>query len=681
MSEFHFFSKIDDFFGQRGKLSGRIELFEYRKEQHEMATIVGKNLEEKTSIILEAGTGTGKSLAYLIPLLIWAREHNLTVCVSTETKALQDQLTKKEIPLLKSLGVDFQAEIAYGNSNYICLRKLNSIAQSGDYNPREESIFKNLAAWVNTTSTGLRQNIPFDLSAGTWSKIMREGDNTLNRKCPFFQKCFYQEARKKWQKANLLILNHYLYFSNIAAGGYLLPEFDIIVFDEAHNLERIVTDQLSFEISFQSLEMIFLRIYDKKKAILLNLLYKEDEMADKISEAKKILDLGRNFFSRIPRPENGRFWRLKEALGFGGEFSREIEKFFLGLKKRLGEKKEGETLFPRELSDEENLFAESTISHLEEWVLLLGRVLKAPDNEMIYWIKEEIRAGQLISQFPAIKAAPISVKELIQKYVLSRYDSSFFISATLSVGGNFQFIRQRLGIPDSVLEKSLPSPFDFEKQVLLYTSSHIGNPGDPDSKYLDHILYISNKLIRITGGFGFILFTSYKTLNLFYDGLLDFIGNENYSVICQDGRPASLCIQDYLSSENPLLLGTSSFWQGVDIPGDNLRLVVLTRIPFEVPDDPVMEARLEELKKRGLNPFAHYSVPLAALRLKQGFGRLIRRKTDRGIIAILDSRLHNKSYGKVLLSAIPKCTHLNNLDEIRRMYKENFLDRDLPENN
>lgn len=661
------FAKIEEVFAREGKLNRLFPDYEYRPQQREMAGYVAERLTEGESALVEAGTGVGKSLAYLIPLLFWSRAGYRTA-ISTQTKGLQEQILTKDLPLARKLHLDARVEVAYGAGNYLCLRKLHSQIDKGGFFPEEEEQYHNLQVWARTSDSGLRHKVPFYISPKVWENVRREGDNTLNKNCPFYEKCFYHRARKKWHQADIVVLNHSLFFANIASQGKLLPRFDVALFDEAHSLENIVSEQFSFALSYKNLKQIIAIFYDGKKSHNLEPLSSEKNKQFLEEELAELGNRSLAFFEAMADQANERPFRLSAAPGVGEQLQKSLEDMVAVLERDLEKvkKEKGQGEIP-----EEYLPFQMGTQRLSEWTTSLREFLALADSKKVYWLEEipseELSPGTHIQ----LRGAPIDIGGIMTPLIVENIMSAFFVSATLSVAGNFQYSRQRLGLPKEVGELSLSSPFDYQKQVILYTTPHVADPNHQQEKYVEHLVYIITRLARITGGYLFLLFTSYRVLHQVHEGL-ESLGEEGFTLVEQDNRPTGIILEEYLSSNKPLLCGTSSFWQGVDVPGDELRGVVITRLPFTVPTDPVNKARVEKLEKNGQNPFMSFSVPEAAIKLKQGFGRLVRRTSDRGIVAILDSRLHKKQYGNLLLKALPPSRHLQKLDLVAQEFAAMF---------
>lgn len=643
---------LDQLFSEGGLLSQHLDGYERRIEQLEMARQIAEAYSKDHIALIEAGTGIGKSLAYLAPAILWAMKHKERTVIATHTISLQEQLIKKEIPfLLKVLGVDLKAVLVKGMGNYLCLRKY---AELDEENPELEN-------WVMRTEEGSRSGLNFFVPSNLWDKIAAEPERCTGAKCPHYKPCFFFKARRNIHDAKLVVVNHHLLLADLTAekDQTILPEFERLILDEAHNLEEIALNSLSERVD---------------KAQLLRLLgHKIDVPSDTPSRLRVRLGIdlpaGRNHlmlkvdeaFELLPREISGNF-RVKEAL------SKEITEGFLFLGQEMGRFAASLGGLFRELEP----FSKMDLLALELQVLSnrLNKTAEVIDR----FFSEEGKISRLrwIEKTAAnwvLREADLDVSSYLHELIFERFSTTSLCSATMTANREFTFIRSRLGIDRSnrlVTAKIYDSPFDYQNRVFLAVPDDMPDPTDPS--FLREASGVILKAVQASQGSAFVLFTSYEMLNQCYDLLKTKI-----DILRQGDASRTSLLDKFKANEGSILFGTDSFWEGVDVPGDALRLVILVKLPFKVPDDPIVAAKGDLLKKEGKNPFMNYLLPEAAIKFKQGFGRLMRRKTDRGCILCLDKRLITKSYGKLFLKSLPKCPvviqrSIGVLAEIKRFF-------------
>jgi ATP-dependent DNA helicase DinG len=647
--------RVENYLGAEGILSTRLEGFEFRPQQVDMAAAVAEAFGNAKHLIVEAGTGTGKSLAYLIPAILWAVENNKKVVISTYTKTLQHQILHHDIPFLRDkLGIAFRYALCMGNENYLSLRRLKRSAQAGLFTKSdEENQWDNIFNWAEETETGFRSDLPFEVLPQVWEEVGRHKDLCLGKSCETHSSCFYFKARKKWFGAHILIVNHHLFFANVSNAGAVLPAFDAVVFDEAQNLEEAATQFLGLEISNSSLIYFLDRLYNTRtKRGLLNRIDHDSvpHLRKLVMAARQAADV---FFTQLLEEygKNDRVLRFYKPPVFDNGVHVPLEALREALKSLEGGLH----------SEEDRVDVSSAAERCFEFNNALSAILNQHMRGYVYWL--EISPKKRFHRV-VLRGVPIHVAEELHAQVFDKIDRIVMTSATLTTSKGFGFIKERIGYqPDK--ELSLEAPFDYPSQALLYVPDDLPEPGDEVGVYVEGISNRCRELIEASGGKAFILFTSYALLNQVYERLdeLQF----DFPLIRQGEMPTVQMIKKF--KERPsVIFGTNSFWQGVDIPGDALQSVIITKLPFDVPKEPLTEARIEELRRQHIDPFKNYQIPRAIIQLKQGFGRLIRKKTDTGVVSILDSRMRRRGYGKQFIASLPPCPVTAYLDEVRDFF-------------
>ena len=645
--------RVENYLGKEGALSSRLEGFEYRSQQMDMAGAVEEAFGNAKHLIGEAGTGTGKSLAYLIPAILWAVENNKKVVISTYTKTLQHQILNHDIPLLRDkLGIAFRYALCMGNENYLSLRRLKRSAQAGLFTQvDEESQWEGVFNWAGETETGYRSDLPFEILPQVWEEVGRQKDLCLGKNCETHSSCFYFKARKKWFGAHLLIVNHHLFFANVANAGAVLPAFDAVIFDEAQNLEEAATQFLGLEVSNSHLIYFLDRLHNPRTKR--GLLTRIDH--DSVPHLRKLVMSARQaveaFFNHLLEEygKKDRVLRFYKPPVLDNNIYVPLEALREGLKSLEGGLH----------SEEDRVDASAAAERCFEFNNSLSAILNQHMRGYVYWI--EITPRKRFARV-VLRGVPIHVAEELQAQVFDKIDRIVMTSATLTTSKGFEFIKERIGFQADE-ELSLDAPFDYPSQSLLYVPDDLPEPGDEAGVYVEGISSRCRELVELSGGKTFILFTSYALLNQVYERLDDM----HFQLLRQGDMPTGLMIKKF--KEKPsVIFGTNSFWQGVDIPGDALQSVIITKLPFDVPKEPLTEARIEELRRQNIDPFKHYQIPRAIIQLKQGFGRLIRKKTDTGVVSIRDSRMRRRGYGKQFIASLPACPVVSHMDEVRDFF-------------
>ncbi len=633
---------MKSYFGKDGKLKKLLVEYEPRKEQLQMAEHVFEALKNRHHLIVEAGTGVGKSLAYLIPLAEMLIKGKMErAIVSTYTKALQRQLVEKDIPLIhESLFPELRYSLCFGSENYLCLRRLDNMRKHGLFESFEEPELSEILRWAEQTETGLYMEV--SPSQSLWGRICRESDLCHGRDCRFFSTCLYQKARDEQKRAHLLVVNHHLFFANLASGWNVLPGFDAVVFDEAHELEAVATEYLGVEISNSRLKYLLDSLLSEKGKGLLTRLHLQD---DEIDELKNILhrirDQGNRFFGSVMR------W-------LGDEKTKRIEQpgLFLDI---LSEHLDtlGERLKDIKIRvDEDELLKDLSayIVRLSTFKDAIASITEQTLPDYVYWAEMEKKKIRLV-------ASPVEPAGMLEEMLFNVVDAAVLTSATLSVRRSFQYLKERLGLRETE-ELILSSPFNYRENMILYIPTHIPDPSD--DSYPEMVAMEIGELLKITGGQTLVLFTSYAMMN----AVREMLSFSDLTIFCQGDADSFTLVNLFRENKRAALFGTYTFWQGIDLPGEQLKCVIITKLPFSVPTEPVVQARIEMLNKRGVDPFIHYQVPQAIITFKQGFGRLIRRATDTGVVAVLDSRVIRRTYGRAFIDSLPDVRITHQRDEI-----------------
>jgi ATP-dependent DNA helicase DinG len=629
------------YFGPEGLLSQKIPAFEFRSSQLEMAQSVYECLTEKIPFLVEAGTGTGKTWAYLIPAILSGKK----VIVSTGTKTLQDQILDHDIPILKGMIAPRLLVVCLkGRKNYLCLRRLKEFAYQPTFWNREEArSFRRFQNWANRTKTGERSEIPWlPDHYQFWNEVSSSSDQCLGQKCEDLPRCFLNRIRTQAARADLVVVNHHLFFADLALrrkGAGVLPNYDAVIFDEAHQLEDIVG--VYFGSQFSSLKIIELsRDLDRHCK---NELKNATNLQGIRSIAQQLDVLGRQLHHHFKRlhKSSGRYILDLEKVG---------QVFPVTARQTTGALDQlCAFLSP---SVDQQPVSEVLVGRSQEMSCAIREIVEQRDPSLVYWYD----IGQHAVFF---HGTPVQIDSIMQQEVFSKTPSSVFTSATLSVAGSFDFVRRAMGIPEGCREKILASPFSFETQALLYIPSAFPEPQEPD--FCSRLAREALEILMKSQGRALLLFTSFRNMNEVNEALQDHLP---FTVLTQGQKPKRILLAEFKEKIDSVLLATSSFWQGVDVPGEALSCLLIDKLPFEVPDDPLIAARMDHLAKQGKNPFFNYQVPRAIIQLKQGVGRLIRSSKDRGVIAIFDIRLLRKSYGQLFVKSLPPCRLVHDKEKI-----------------
>jgi ATP-dependent DNA helicase DinG len=617
-----------DIFGPGGMLDRcMIGGYEHRPAQLEMAEAVNDAFVNHHHAIVEAGTGTGKTLAYLLPAICSGRR----VVISTATKSLQEQLYQKDIPFLqRHFAQELKVAVMKGRNNFLCRTKVHALADQPMLRGMEEvDAFRQIRDWAKLTETGDRSELTFlPDDSDLWSRIDARRDTCTGQKCPEYSQCFVTAMHQRAKDADLIIVNHHLFFADLALKyddfGSILPEYSAVVFDEAHEMEDVASDYFGQQISNFRFEEL---ARDADHTMRLT----HQATPSLLRRTQRIREKSRMFFECFP-PRDGRFAFSRNERQAFVEQNREAYDSLLNALKAMETEFAALTQKPEELIR----IARRSFEIRQEF----SSLLESNEKNCVYWY-ERRNKGVFLA------ATPIDVSQILREKLFEAFDTIVLTSATLTVGNRFEYIRARLGL-DHSKENVLPPEFDYPNQALLYLPQRMPDVRDPGfaAQAAEEIV----KLLELSQGRAFCLFTSYAQMNDLFERVRNRV---EFPLFLQGTAPRSVLLERFKNTANAVLFATASFWQGVDVPGEQLSCVIVDRLPFAVPSDPIVAARVRVLQEEGRNPFSEFQVPQAVLALKQGFGRLIRAKTDRGVLALLDTRISRMPYGRIFLGSLP----------------------------
>ncbi len=665
-----------------GPLAKSSPTYEERPVQLELIKKIARSFNKNAVGVFEAGTGVGKSFAYLLPSMLWALENKERVVVSTGTINLQQQLVEKDIPLAqKIIGNPLKAVLVKGRQNYLCLRRLDDAGKERDLFNEEQEMFDKIAAWAKETKTGSRTDLAFMPSESVWSRVNSEADACMGMRCNFREKCFVMRVRKEAADANLLVVNHHLLFADIESRmsgvGYddtaVLPPYRRLVFDEAHGIEDAATSFFSENLHRFKINKQLNLLFRMRKSSMAGFLFTIAALAtqeDHTAEAQEEISQIKNVFADLEDAatemmENDFTVRLfsMNASRFGGVFSC-LAKVQQHIAKLTGLMREMIETIPEDDLDNAAVWeTKSVLRRLDDMTAICKNFREWDEHaDCVYWIQRQRMSPAIAKNYDSpffiqLFQTPIDIAPLMNNGVFEPMETVVCTSATLGIDGNFQFWKRRTGVgfveKERLLDGEFPSPFPYKTNLLLAIPKDA--PFSTEEGFQAFVEDAIVRLVQAAGGRTLVLFTAYDSLRHACDTARTRLRLSGITILKQGDDERFRLLTAFKDDTSSVLFATDSFWEGVDVPGESLSQVIIVKLPFGVPSDPVFAARSEQIQKRGGNPFMELSVPQAVIKFRQGFGRLIRRGDDRGAVICLDRRIMEKMYGRVFLNSIPDC--------------------------
>lgn len=645
---------LDRIFGPGGLVARFHERYEYREGQIKMADAIARAFADKKHLIVEAGTGTGKTLAYLVPAITESLRAGKRIIISTGTKNLQEQLMEKDIPFLKKiLPKKFSAAYMKGRSNYACLYRIHKADDQPILDGMNEiDHFRHVRDWTRDTEVGDRAELtylPENLSF--WNRVNARSEICIGQKCPDYEPCFITRMRERADKADIVIVNHHLFFADLNVRGNqfgkVIPDYAAVIFDEAHLIEDIAADYFGFQVSNFRIDEL---VRDANELPITDAI----ATAEIMKTSTRINGFADQFWLRFnqARGQEGRFPLLPDAFSertrHGEERPSALGEAYDALDNSLGRLETEIDVYSDKMPE-----ADSVVRRIRQTRFDLSFIVKQADSNFVYWLERRGRGIYL-------QASPVDVSALLQEKLFDKVETCILTSATLSAGGSFSFIRDRLGLSaGKTVTLTAPSSFDYEKQAVIYLPKGMPDPRAPE--FTQVAANEIERILHITHGHAFVLCTSNSSMTALFELVSSRVG---YPCFIQGSMSKTGLLDKFRSTPNAVLFATQSFWQGVDVRGQQLSCVIIDKLPFAVPSDPVVQARAKFIDENGGRSFFDYSVPQAVISLKQGVGRLIRSTSDRGVIAILDPRLRTKAYGREFLQSLPRMRITDDLAQV-----------------
>ncbi|WP_408954498.1 ATP-dependent DNA helicase [Natroniella sp. ANB-PHB2] len=675
--------RIKEFFAPDERLASFFPKYEYRPEQQRMAMKITDVFKQKKHLLIEAGTGTGKSLAYLVPSIFSSLIEEEKIIISTNTINLQEQLINKDIPLLQEVfELDFKAVLVKGRRNYICLRRLIQYEKHAQLAADKYDKLSKINQWILKTETGCRSDLDFKIEFKLWEQISSKSELCLRGNCAYYEQCHFMFARKEIEEADLLIVNHHLLFADLALRKEqdleeqtaVLPYYKKVIFDEAHNIEEVATNYLGLKLSQEGIVKFLQSLYNSEEGlgVLLQLRLASSKLKDELKQrfqkridndlvplVRRLTDRVHSLFNQLINflEDNFKGYKVRLTEEVRGKklwqkaIKIEIENFLLDLSSlRQGLEKTFEELAVTEdeLEDFEVLAIElaAKIEFFTKINQTIEEIVNNPQEDYVYWLERNADNCSFCS-------APLDISKELEINLLEKMESIIFTSATLTVDNSFDFISKNLGLQNFAVDTlKVGSPFDYRNQLQAGVIKDLPNP--KNESFIKEVVKAVKDIVQTRKGNSLVLFTSYWMLNQVYQQLSDQLDQLKINhLYCQGMKSRHQLIEEFKANQKSLLLGTASFWEGVDIPGEQLSCVVIVKLPFLVPTDPVIAAKIEALENNGENAFFNYMLPKAVIKFRQGIGRLIRSKQDQGWVIILDNRVISKSYGSIFLKSFP----------------------------